>query len=67
MRGVKGDDPAFDLPEGEKAVFERRLQDGARSLLAEAGPSAAREASRMLRRAKEVSRRRSKRAHRGGD
>ena len=67
MAGLKGDDPAFDLPDAEKADFEARLRDRARGVVAEKGSAGARDANRMLRRAKEVSRRRSKSAHQGRD
>jgi hypothetical protein len=59
-----GDDPAHDLSPEEKDQEERRLRQETRHLL---GGRNKRERTKMLNRANEISRTKSRRAHRGTD
>ena len=62
---MSGDDPAFrDLSDEEKDELERKLREEARKLL---GGRNRKQRNRKLNRANEISRRKSKRAHKGTD
>jgi hypothetical protein len=60
----KGDDPAFDLPPAEIDALEARIREEARNLL---GAANRRRRNKKLNRANEISRKKSKRAHKGTD
>ena len=61
---LRGDDPWYDLLPAEKDALETKLRAEARGLFREGNHK---EANAKLRRAKEISRRKSKRAHQGTD
>jgi hypothetical protein len=61
---IRGDDPWYDVPAAQKDAIEARLRAEARRLARGGGRKAAR---RKEKRAKEISRRKSKRAHKGTD
>ena len=62
--GIRGDDPWYDLSSAARDDMEAKLRAEARRLAREGNHK---EANRKLRRAREISRRKSKRAHRGTD
>jgi hypothetical protein len=59
-----GDDPSHDIPVAEKDRIEKHLREEARKLLQRGN---AQERNRKLSRASEISRNKSRRAHRGTD
>ncbi len=59
-----GEDPSHDLSETDKDQAEKRLRAEARKLL---GGKNAKERNRKLNRENEISRQKSRRAHRGTD
>jgi hypothetical protein len=61
---LRGDDPWYDFSPAQKDALEPKLRAEARSLFRD---GKRREATAKLRRAKEISRRKSKRAHQGAD
>jgi hypothetical protein len=61
---IGGDDPDHDLPAGEKDRLEAKLRGESRELRRHGKPK---EAIRKIDRANEISRRKSKRGHRGTD
>ena len=61
---IRGDDPWYDLSPADKDTLEAKLRAEARQLFHEGNHK---EANAKLRRAKEISRRKSKRAHQGTD
>jgi hypothetical protein len=62
---MKGDDPAFrDLNDDEKDHLEKKLRGEARKLV---DGRHRKERNRKLNRANEISRRKSKRSHKGTD
>ena len=61
---IGGDDPKHDLPEKEKDALEVQLRADARSLRRK---EKYREANKNNARANEISRKKSKRAHKGTD
>ncbi len=61
---LAGDDPWYDLPAAEKDAIEAELRTEARRLWRQGKPG---DAHRKNKRAKEISRRKSRRAHRGAD
>jgi hypothetical protein len=61
---IGGDDPSHDLTDAQKDREETRLREEARQLL---GGKQKKERNKKLSRANEISRQKSKRAHRGAD
>jgi hypothetical protein len=61
---IGGDDPDHDLPSSEKDRLEAKLREESRELRRQGKPK---EAKGKIDRANEISRRKSKRGHRGTD